>query len=89
MKDGKLIAFFIRSRVMLRSPEVTIVIKRTIYILTTLIILNSCTNRDLYKSFQPDRSSCIKLPTAQRDNCEKKINEQMTYDEYSAERKKL
>ncbi len=64
-------------------------IKTTLFILAILIILSSCTNRDLYKSFQPNSSSCMKLPTAQRNNCEKKINEQMTYDEYTKERKKL
>jgi hypothetical protein len=53
------------------------------------VLLSSCTSKDLYKSFQPNKSTCSKQPTAQYGSCLKQIEEQMTYDEYSKERKKL
>lgn len=54
-----------------------------------VLILSGCTSKDLYESFQPDKSTCSKIPTAQRESCMKQIDEQMTYDEYSKERNKL
>ena len=54
-----------------------------------VIVLNGCTYRDLYESFQADESSCIELPSGQRESCKKQIDDQMTYDKYIKERNKL
>ncbi len=61
--------------------------KITLVLLT--LILSSCTSENLYNSFQPDKSSCSNMSTAQRESCIKQIEKQMTYDEYRNERKKL
>ncbi len=53
------------------------------------LTLSACTSENLYKSFQPDKSSCSNVPTAKRASCIKQIEKQMTYDEYRNERKKL
>ena len=48
-------------------------IKKIIFTLTKTL-LGNCTNRGLYKSFQ-------------RNSCKQQINERITYDEYTKERK--
>lgn len=62
---------------------------KKIILALVILVLSGCTSKDLYNSFQPDQSSCSKIPMPQRESCMKQIEKQMTYDEYRKERKKL
>ncbi len=64
-------------------------IKETLAFGTLLLLLQGCSNENLYKSFQPDKSSCRKLPTAQHEACNKSVDYQMNYSDYKKERNKL
>lgn len=54
-----------------------------------LLTISACTNKDLYDSFQPDKSDCRKLPIPQREECNKRVDGQMSYDEYKKQRNNL
>jgi len=40
------------------------------------------TKKGLYKAFQPDMQSCQKVPQYQRSDCEKRVQESLSYEEY-------
>ena len=54
-----------------------------------LLAVSGCTNENLYNSFQPDKSDCRKLPTQQREECKKSVDEQMPYKDYKKQRESL
>ncbi len=62
---------------------------KTLTLSLLLLLLSGCTSKDIYESLQADRSSCIKVPEQQRQECNENIRNQKTYDEYNKERKKL
>ncbi len=64
-------------------------IKKIFALTFIFLLLSACTSKDWYESLQADGTSCQKLPTAQQKACNAKVDKQMTYDEYSKERKKL
>jgi len=54
-----------------------------------LLIVSGCSNKDLYHTFQTSRMDCLKEEMQQRDACNKKVDSQMSYDQYNKERQKL
>ena len=45
------------------------------------------TQKGLYEAFQPDIQACQKKPQYQRSDCNKRVQESLSYEEYQKVRK--
>ncbi len=65
--------------------------KKFLMISFILLTVSACSNKDLYNSLQSSRMDCLKSGMSQRDRalCNQKVDNQISYDEYSKEQLKL
>jgi len=56
-----------------------------------LLTVSACSNKHVYDTLQSSRMDCLKSEMQQRDRdmCNKKVDSQMSFDQYNKERQKL
>jgi hypothetical protein len=62
---------------------------KVVLFLSLSFLISGCSNKNLYESVQTDKSDCRKLPVQQREDCFKRVDKLMTFDEYNKERGKV
>ncbi len=65
--------------------------KKFLMVSFILLTVSACSNKDLYNTLQSSRMDCLKSGMSQRDRelCNQKVENQMSYDKYSKEQLKL